>query len=104
MKRKIKTYHEKFDKFYQSKEWQLLRNQKWCQADGLCEMCRAKGIIKSAKEIHHRIPIEEEWSKRLDYDNLVALCSDCHNAQHERISPLQKFLKDWDNLKDKEKK
>ena len=103
MKRKIKTYHEKFDKFYQSKEWQLLRNQKWVASEGLCEMCRAKGIIREAKEIHHIEPITENWNKRLDYDNLIALCSDCHNAQHKRISPLQKFLKDWDNLKDKEK-
>ena len=71
MKRKIKTYHEKFDKFYQSKEWQHLRQAKWVASEGLCEMCRAKGIIRSAKEIHHRIPIEEEWSKRLDYDTLV---------------------------------
>lgn len=103
MKQKTKTYHEKFDKFYQSKEWQLLRNQKWVASDGLCEMCRAKGIIKSAKEIHHVVPIEVDWSKRLEYENLIALCSDCHNAQHERVSSLQKFLKDWDNLKDKEK-
>lgn len=98
MKRKTKTYHEKFDKFYQSKEWQQLRQVKWVASDGLCEMCRAKGIIRSAKEIHHKIPIEEDWSKRLDYDNLIALCSDCHNAQHERISPLQKFLNTWNKI------
>ena len=104
MKQKTKTYHEKYDTFYQSKEWQLLRNQKFYDADGLCEMCRAKGIIRSAKEIHHKIPIEEDWSKRLDYDNLIALCGDCHNAQHERISPLQKFLKSWENLENEEDK
>ena len=61
-------------------------------------MCRKNGIIKEAKEIHHIIPIEEDWSKRLDYDNLIALCSDCHNAQHERISPLQKFLNTWNKI------
>lgn len=98
MKQKIKTYHEKFDKFYRSKEWQLLRNQKWVASDGLCEMCRAKGIIKSAKEIHHVVPIDVDWSKRLEYENLIALCSDCHNEQHERISPLQKFLSAWDKI------
>lgn len=98
MKQKTKTYHEKFDKFYQSKEWQLLRNQKWVDADGLCEMCLAKGIIREAKEIHHIEPITENWNKRLDYDNLIALCSDCHNQQHLRISPLQKFLSEWDKI------
>ena len=98
MKQKQMNYHEKYNSFYQSKEWQLLRNQKWVDADGLCEMCRAKGIIKAAREIHHKIPIEEDWSKRLDYDNLIALCSDCHNQQHLRISPLQKFLSAWDKI------
>ena len=92
------NYHSKYNSFYCSREWQQLRQAKWCRADGLCEMCRAKGIIKAAREIHHKIPIEEDWSKRLDYDNLIALCSDCHNAQHERISPLQKFLNVWDKI------
>ena len=92
------NYHSKYNSFYCSREWQLLRQAKWCQADGLCELCRAKGIIKSAKEIHHKIPIEEDWSKRLDYDNLIALCSDCHNAIHNRQSPLQQFLKFWDSV------
>lgn len=98
MKQKQMNYHEKYDSFYQSKEWKLLRNQKFYDADGLCEICRAKGIIKSAKEIHHKIPIEEDWSKRLDYDNLIALCSDCHNQQHLRISSLQKFLSAWNKI------
>ena len=98
MKQKIKTYHEKFDKFYQSKEWTLLRNQKFYDADGLCELCKKNGIIKEAKEVHHIVPIEIDWSKRLDYANLIALCSDCHNEQHERISPLQKFLNVWDKI------
>ena len=104
MKQKQMNYHEKYDSFYQTKEWKLLRNQKWVASDGLCEMCRAKGIIRSAKEIHHKIPIEEDWSKRLDYDNLIALCSDCPNAQHERISPLQKFFKSWETIENKENK
>lgn len=98
MKQKQMNYHEKYDSFYQTKEWKILRNQKFYDADGLCELCRKNGIIKEAKEIHHKIPIEEDWSKRLDYDNLIALCSDCHNAQHERISPLQKFLNTWNKI------
>jgi 5-methylcytosine-specific restriction endonuclease McrA len=48
--------------------------------------------------VHHIVPIEEDWNKRLNFDNLVLLCPDCHNAEHERISPLQKFLKDWENI------
>jgi 5-methylcytosine-specific restriction protein A len=67
-------------------------------ANGLCEHCLKKGIVRAGREVHHIIPIEEDWNKRLDIDNLVLLCPDCHNAEHERISPLQKFLKDWENI------
>lgn len=92
------TYNEKFSQFYNSNEWKNLRNQKFYDADGLCELCNKNKIIKQGREVHHIIPIETDWNKRLDYDNLILLCSDCHNAQHERISPLQKFLKDWEEI------
>ena len=104
MKQKQMDYHEKYNSFYQSSEWKALRWQKFCDCNGLCELCLKNGIINEAREIHHIVPIEKDWSKRLDYDNLIALCSDCHNAQHERISPLQKFLKSWENLENKEDK
>ena len=98
MKQKQMNYHEKYDSFYQSKEWKFLRNQKWVSANGLCEMCRAKGIIRSAKEIHHIVPIEIDWSKRLEYENLIALCPQHHQEQHNRDSQLQKFIRFWDNI------
>jgi 5-methylcytosine-specific restriction protein A len=92
------TYHERYSEFYNSKEWKALRNYKWGMANGLCEHCLKKGIVRQAREVHHIVPIEEDWNKRLDIDNLVALCNDCHNFEHLRISPLQKFLKDWENI------
>lgn len=92
------NYKEKYQSFYNSAEWKALRNYKWGMANGLCEHCLKKGIVRAGREVHHIIPIEEDWNKRLDFDNLVLLCSDCHNAEHERISPLQKFLKDWENV------
>ena len=104
MKQKQINYHEKYNKFYQSKEWHELRMAKWVSANGLCELCLKNGIINEAREIHHIVPIEKDWSKRLDYDNLLALCSDCHNQQHLRISPLQKFFKSWETIENKEDK
>ena len=98
MKPQKQNYHEKYAEFYNSKSWHALRNQKWCDCDGLCEICKKRGIIREAREIHHIEPITENWNKRLDYDNLIALCSDCHNAIHNRQSPLQKFLSEWDKI------
>ena len=103
-KDKNKTYHERYNSFYQSAEWKALRESRFAFAEGLCELCRKKGIVRAAREIHHIVPIEKDWSKRLDYDNLIALCSDCHNQQHLRISPLQKFFKSWETIENKEDK
>ena len=96
--KKNKTYHERYNSFYQSAEWKALRNYKFGMADGICENCKKNGIVRAGREVHHIVPIEEDWNKRFNFDNLVLLCSDCHNAEHERISQLQKFLKEWENL------
>ena len=98
MEQKLLNYHEKYNSFYSSAEWKELRHQKFLDANGMCELCKKNGIKKCGNEVHHIIPIEKDWNKRLDYDNLILLCSDCHNAQHERVSPLQEFLKDWEKI------
>jgi predicted HNH restriction endonuclease len=48
--------------------------------------------------VHHIIPIEKDWGKRLDANNLKLLCPECHRLAHERGSPLQEFNKFWDGL------
>lgn len=98
MQKQKNNYHEKFGSFYNSPEWKKLRKQKWQDANGLCEMCLAEGIVREGREVHHKIPIEEDWSKRFDYDNLILLCPDHHNQMHERISPLQEFLNKWEDI------
>ena len=98
MKRSQGKYHEIYNSFYCSKQWQELRNRKWYDADGLCEMCKKKGIIREGIDVHHLVEISKDWSKRLDYDNLVLLCKDCHNEIHNRQSALQYFLNFWDDM------
>ena len=97
MKQNKGKYHELYNSFYCSKQWQELRNRKWYDADGLCEMCKKEGVVRAGKEVHHIVPIEEDWPKRFDYDNLILLCPEHHNEMHERISPLKKFLNEWDD-------
>lgn len=93
-----KSYHDRFDSFYNSPEWKALRNQKFVDADGLCELCQQKGKVKVAKEVHHIKPIEYYWEQRLDYDNLICLCAEHHREQHNRDSSLQKFMRFWDSM------
>ncbi len=91
------NYHSKYGKFYASTKWRKLRNQKFADADGLCEMCKKEDRYELGKEVHHIVPIEKDWDRRLDYDNLILLCPMHHNEVHERQSVLQDFLKYWNN-------
>ena len=59
------------------KQWTRVRNAYLAQHP-LCEDCHSKGIITAAREVHHKIRIAVDRSKRLDADNLMSLCRACH--------------------------
>lgn len=77
-----KTRDPKYGRFYSSTNWRVLSKSKIQGVGYRCEKCG--GI---ASEVDHIIPIQtpEGWDRRLDYDNLQALCITCHNAKHERF-------------------
>ena len=60
-------------RFHHSKEWKRLRDLKMGAEHGLCELCG-----EPATEVHHIVSIRDDWSKRLVYSNLQALCHSCH--------------------------
>ena len=72
-------------KIYNTTTWQRLS---YMQQHPLCECCLKGGIIKSAKDIHHKVSFmstdDKAERERLafDSDNLQALCRECHNAIH----------------------
>ena len=72
----------KYKEFYNSGEWKLLKDKKMQDEQYRCEDCH-----KLAMEVHHIVPIQtiEGWELRLDYDNLAALCIQCHNKRHNRF-------------------
>lgn len=94
--KKENNYKEKFKTFYNSREWKILRDMKYCDSDGLCEKCRKQGKISAGVDVHHIVPIEKDWNKRLDYDNLILLCKECHNEIHDRGGEFSKFLNVWE--------
>ena len=79
----MSSYRERYQDFYDSKEWKELRDWKFADANGLCEECRENGKIVVGKEVHHIVSIESDWSKRLDAKNLKLLCPECHRLAHE---------------------
>lgn len=73
--------------FYSSKKWQATRAAYKKSKQGLCERCLAKGLIVPADEVHHKTRLTRDnindYSVSLNFDNLEALCSECHTKEHE---------------------
>src|SRR5688572_7587680 len=74
---------ERHQKFYQSKEWQTLRLYKLSN-DPLCEICLLSGYTVAATEVDHVIALVENYSLRLNYDNLCSNCKSCHSKKTRR--------------------
>lgn len=81
----------KYLKFYNSKEWKATSKAKLQQAGYKCE-AKLKGCTRLAVEVHHIKPIQtpQGWGLRLEWSNLEAVCTSCHNGRHpERFKRLK---------------
>lgn len=85
--------------FYNSKQWRKLRRA-YTAAHPLCERCLAKGETTPTKIIHHKQYITPENINNADvtlnWDNLEAVCQDCHNAIHFGESVTMDYVFDSD--------
>lgn len=63
-------------------KWRLLR-QRFIQAHPLCRKCEEAGEVMVAVIVDHVIPIGVDWSRRLDEENLQALCDHHHRLKSE---------------------
>ena len=73
--------------FYSSKQWTQCAIAYRKSKQGLCERCLKKGLIVPCDEVHHKIRLTKENINNpqisLNFDNLEALCSECHDKEHE---------------------
>ncbi|HHY45870.1 MAG TPA: HNH endonuclease [Firmicutes bacterium] len=65
--------------FYNSQEWQRLRQYVLNRDKHLCVLCLAEKKITPAEHVDHIVPISQDWSRRLDPENCRSLCAVCHN-------------------------
>lgn len=76
--------------FYLSKAWRSTRDSYVKSVGGLCEDCLKKGIYTPCEEVHHIKFITpsniSDPNITLNWDNLVALCRECHKARHNKIN------------------
>lgn len=59
--------------------WQRLRLAHLSK-EPLCRYCKDAGVIKLAEVVDHIKPFRDDWSLRLDPDNLQSLCKRCHDS------------------------
>ena len=72
------------NRFYRSAAWQQARLIKITSSNGRCELCGGIG-----EEVHHSIHVTpanvNDSEITLNQENLVLLCKECHNKEHERF-------------------
>jgi 5-methylcytosine-specific restriction enzyme A len=87
----INLISKKFQQSHLSKHASFYATRTWAEtsrqhraAEPLCRRCKAEGIIRVAKLVHHHPPLEMLLQKRLNpYDDryLESLCMACHNKE-----------------------
>lgn len=70
--------------FYRSTKWRKLRASVLAEAFHLCECCKQRGDLTPADTVHHLVEIREDWHRRLERSNLLAVCRGCHESFHNR--------------------
>lgn len=72
--------------FYASDAWQKCRAGYISSIGGICERCAKQGIISPAFIVHHKIYLSADNitdpNVSLAWENLEALCLECHNKEH----------------------
>jgi 5-methylcytosine-specific restriction protein A len=69
-----------------SARWRKVRALKLAR-DPLCEDCKARGVLKTATQVHHLEGLAQRPDLAFVFENLRSICSTCHakrEAQERR--------------------
>ncbi|HPZ75313.1 MAG TPA: HNH endonuclease, partial [Candidatus Pacearchaeota archaeon] len=76
-------------------QWREKRNQIIERDKYLCQMSLREDpprYVYTNLEVHHIIPIEEDWDKRLDDDNLITLSEEYHEKAERGEIPRETLI------------
>jgi 5-methylcytosine-specific restriction protein A len=59
-------------------QWQKFR-ERYLAEHPLCMDCNAEGMTTAATDVHHKQKLRDRPDLKYEYDNLLALCSACHD-------------------------
>lgn len=73
------------DRYRRSKKWQRVRDGILERDYHLCRVCfeGAQGVYGGGLQVHHIVPLAEDYSLRADEGNLVSLCPVHHKMAEE---------------------
>ena len=86
--RGLMSRDKRYQRLLNDRRWQEVKRIAWQRAGGLCEKCKAEGIVTAGVDCHHITPVETATSpqemERLCYDvnNIQLLCIRCHSNVH----------------------
>lgn len=90
-RRKRDEEYKKYHSFYTSKQWSNLSEVIKRHYFGHCIICWLRGQdYIECSTTHHIEELRKRYDLRLDEDNLVPLCSSCHQRVHSEYNKGQK--------------
>ena len=70
---------DRVQKVYNNPQWSKVRLEAIKRANGLCEVCYAKGRLREGNEVHHIVKVSNgNNDTHYDLDNLIYVCTGCH--------------------------
>lgn len=92
------TKYTDINKFRSTKQWRVKREEIRERDKQLCQVCIRK-LYNTEQQytyndlsVHHAIPIESDYTKRLDNDNLLTLCRYHHELAESKDIPIRVIL------------
>ncbi|MFQ9088403.1 MAG: HNH endonuclease signature motif containing protein [Oscillospiraceae bacterium] len=86
------------ERFYNSDAWRSCRDSLLKSKGYLCERCSTPDDPVTAKIAHHKTYLTKQNINdpyiALSWDNLEALCQDCHNKEHHRNDKKKRYAFD----------
>lgn len=69
----------KVREFRNSAEWKRKTEEIRTRDKQLCQVCLSRNIFNYKNlSVHHITPLQEDWTRRLDNENLITVCETCH--------------------------
>ncbi|MDM3958117.1 HNH endonuclease [Enterococcus faecalis] len=89
-KKQGNVYHHENKSFYRTPAWRDMREVIYERDRGCCKRC-GKFVFGRKAHVHHIVPIKNNLLLKLDPNNLILLCSECHPIVEQETETKKVF-------------